>query len=413
MMQSSRGPITLEAEQAEALGLTREPCQVRPLAVGHRTLMLERIDPDAPPIPWDRDLVLAADVRAFSVADVLQMVHSSGKSGFLQFEHGDCVKSVFLHAGEVVFASSNQAIDRLGESLVRMGFLSLREQQAASDVYAPPQQFGRFLVERGLLSPRQLWDGVKAQVEDIVRSLFSYGTGQLFLWEGEVRPDNVVRLALPTGRLIQEGLQHRDELLVFLAQLEDTRASLQPIPGAERTLEGTAALLMQTLAETDHFPTVCQRAGVDPLSGGRTIQLLEQMGALRIARDESVVPVTDADTELRASVTAHAKLLAELTAPLVAWDGTEAVRERIADVGREAATRHPHLLQGLAFGPGGALDPEALIERAEVFPGDRLREVRAALGELVSYAEFELLNHPRIEDAEAFLDHLDGLRAEL
>ncbi|MEM7411468.1 MAG: DUF4388 domain-containing protein [Myxococcota bacterium] len=413
MIQHSQGPMTLTADQAEALGLPTETCQVRPLAVGHRTLMLERIDPDAPPIPWDRDLVLVADVRAFSVADVLQMVHSSGKSGFLQFEHGDCVKSVFLHAGEVVFASSNQAIDRLGESLVRMGALSLQEQQLASEAYAPPQQFGRFLVERGLLSPRELWDGVKAQVEDIVRSLFAYATGQLFLWEGEVRPDNVVRLALPTGRLIQEGLQHRDELLVFLAQLEDSQASLQPIPGAVRTLEGTAAALMHALAETDSFPAMCQRVGIDSLSGARTVQLLEKLGALRIARDESVTTSNDADAELRTSVTAHAKLLAELTAPLVAWDGADAVRERIADVSREAATRHPHLLQGLAFGPGGVLDPEVLIERAEVFPGNRLREVRAALGELLSYAEFELLNHPKIEDAEGFLEHLDGLRADL
>ena len=55
----------------------------------------------------------------------------------------------------------------------------------------------------------------------------------------------------------------------------------------------------------------------------------------------------------------------------------------------------------------------ALVERALCFPGDRTREVRAALGELVSYAEFELLNHPRVKDADGFLEALEPLRARL
>jgi len=89
------------------------------------------------------------------------------------------------------------------------------------------------------------------------------------------------------------------------------------------------------------------------------------------------------------------------------------VRLRLCEVAKEAAVRHPQLLAGLEFGTGGALDPEVLIERALCFPGDREREVRAALGELVSYTEFELLNHPKVKNAEEFLEALGPLRAEL
>src|SRR4030095_16887935 len=103
------------------------------------------------------------------------------------------------------------------------GVISADDFTSASAAYRPPGQFGRFLVERGVLAPRALWDGVKRQVEDIVRSLFAFGTGQVLFWEGEVRPDNVVRLALPTGRLIEEGLEDRGELLSFLAPLSRQR----------------------------------------------------------------------------------------------------------------------------------------------------------------------------------------------
>ena len=412
MRERSRAPVVMPAEIAKRLGLGDQPTSVRALAGGPRTVLLERIDGSAA-VPWDRDLVLCADVRAFSLADVLQLVHTSGKSGYLLFEHADCAKSVYLHAGEVVFASSNQRIDRLGESLLRAAVISGPDLAAASEAYRPPGQFGRFLVERSLLSPRELWDGVKRQVEDIVRSLFAFGAGQVLFWEGEVRPDNVVRLALPTGRLIEEGLEHRDELLAFLAQLEDNRVRLEVVADPGDRLDGTAAAILAAIGSVSSFPSVCQSVGIDPLSGARTVALLDQMGVLRVIRNSGLSDSPGAEQALRACVRAHVRLIAELTAPVVAMEGAEPVRLRLCEVAKEAAVRHPQLLAGLEFGPGGALDPEILIERALCFPGDREREVRSALGELVSYTEFELLNHPKVKNADEFLEALESLRAEL
>ena len=416
MGNRSRAPVVVPAELSKRLGFGEQPTTVRALASGPRTVLLERLDAEGGAVPWDRDLVLCADVRAFPLADVMQLVHASGKSGFLLVEHADCAKCVYLHAGEVVFASSNQRIDRFGESLLRAGVLSAEDYTAASAAYRPPGQFGRFLVERGLLSPRELWDGVKRQVEEIVRSLFAFGTGQVLFWEGEVRPDNVVRLALPTGRLIEEGLEHRDELLSFLAHLEDNRVRLEAVEGALAHLDGTAAAIVAALSRVSSFPAVCQSVGIDPLSGARTVALLDQMGALRVVRTRAAAeaPITPGgEAALRECVRSHVRLLAELTAPVVAMEGAEPVRRRLVEVARDAAERHPQLLAGLEFGPGGALDPEVLIERALCFPGDREREVRAALGELVSYTEFALLNHPKVKNAEEFLEALGPLRAEL
>jgi hypothetical protein len=116
---------------------------------------------------------------------------------------------------------------------------------------------------------------------------------------------------------------------------------------------------------------------------------------------------------VRDCVNVHVKLLAELAAPIVAVEGPGPIRERLQPVVDEAARRHPELLAELRITPGGALDPEMLIERALRFPGDRERQVRLALGELVSYLEFDLLNHPRIADPEQFLEALEPLRARL
>jgi hypothetical protein len=54
-----------------------------------------------------------------------------------------------------------------------------------------------------------------------------------------------------------------------------------------------------------------------------------------------------------------------------------------------------------------------MARRALCFPGDREREIRAALGELVAYLEFELVNHPAVDDADSFLAALEPVRADL
>lgn len=399
----------------ERLGLS-ELQSLRVLSSTPRTILLERIGPDSTPLPFDRELVLTADVRAFPLADLLQLVHASAKSGFLYFEHADCAKTVYLHAGEVVFATSNQRVDRLGECLLRSNAISAEQLLEAEQIYKPPAPFGRFLVELGFLSPRDLWDGVKSQVEEIVRSLFAFSAGSVLFWDGEVRPDNVVRLALPTRRLVAEGLSQRDALLRFLAQLEDPAVRLRPVEGAGKRLGGTERSILEALAEDGSFPAMCRRVGLDPLSGARTVRLLRETRKLSIERADGKNEATaDAgaapEQQLRECVRAHVALLAELATPIIALEGAEGLRARLAQVAEESAARHP-LLSGLDFS-GGVLDPEVVCARALRFPGDRRRAVRVALGELVSYLEFELLNHPRIEDATAYLEGLDKLRVSL
>lgn len=406
-------------EQRRWLGL-REGDSVRLLASTSHLILLERCGASSQmPLPWDRDLVLTADVRAFPLADLLHLLHTSAKSGFLFFEDGAHAKSVFLHRGEVVFATSNQTFDRLGETLLRVGVISGEQFDTARRAYAPPARFGRVLVERGYLTPRELWNGVKVQVEEIVRSLFSYASGQVAFWEGEVSPDNVVRLSLPTRRLIAQGLRRRDELLRFVAWLEDPRVRLRTKQGAAQEFCGTEQMLLAAIGEASSFTEVCRRAGLDPLTGARTLQLLTLVGAAEACKsDEEVTALAEADAldeaaQVRGCVHVHLKLLCELAAPIVAVEGPDSIRDRLQAVADEAARRYPELLGSLRIGRGASLDPEDLVARALRFPGERTREVRLALGELVSYLEFDLLNHPRIAEPEQFLEAIEDLRSEL
>jgi hypothetical protein len=414
------GDVLLNAEQRRELGL--EPDEsLRVLHAGQSTLLFERTRSAAPiALPWDRDLVLTAEVRAFPLADILNIVHASGKSGFLYFRREEHEKSVYLHRGEVVFATSNQIVDRLGESLLRSGLVTLEQLRDAERSFQPPQRFGKVLVQRGILTPRALWNGVKAQVEDIVRSLFAYTAGTVHFWEGDVHPDNVVRLSLPTQRLVAEGLQRRDELFRLLARVEDPRVRLHRLDAKPNALAANERAFLEALEAADEFQDVCRRVGLDPLSGARTLQLLSLIGAVQIVRDEESAnaaqagdPRRERDEAVHECVVNHVKLLAELAAPLVALDGAEVVAQRINGLIEDSLGRHAQALQGIRAGRSGTLDPEQIVSRVLRLPGDRVRSVTSALEELASYLEFELRNHPRIQEPEVFLEAVEELRASL
>lgn len=416
-----QGELELGSELRAQLGL--DPSEsIHVLHTGSRTVLLERSNQKTRSIalPWDRDLVLSAEVRSFPLADVLNMLHEAGKSGFLYFSRDDHEKCVYFHRGEVVFASSNQRVDRLGGYLLRAELITLEQLRDAEKRFSASDRFGKVLVQRGVLSARELWNGVKFQVEEIVRSLFAYTAGTVHFWEGEVEPDNVVRLSLQTNRLVAEGLRRRDEIFKFLANLEDpcTRLAVGSKGGAD--LEGNEKSFFEAAQCEACFPTLCRSVGLDPLSAARTVQLLCLVGALQVQRSEEFFealaapdsPAAAEDT-LRRCVFGYVQLIGELVAPMVAVEGPDPVCDRLQSMIEDTASAFPDLLCELRVGAGGMLDPNELFGRAQRLGGDRRATVAAALGELVSYVEFELKNHPGLEDPDEFLGAVEELRASI
>jgi len=407
--------LSLSPESLESLGLPGEGT-ARLVARAGRLTLIESCDVKGPAMPWNRELVLSCDVRSFPLADLLSLIHEAGKSGFLLFEYQDEEKAVYLNRGEVVFAESNIPTDRLGACLLRTGLIDEAQLALAESRYHPMTRFGKVIVELGLLTPRDLWSGVKSQVEEIVRSLFSYTAGWIHFWEGEIEPDNVVRLSLPTNRLIDEGLARRDELLRFMARLEDPRTRIRPGVQPRRPSSENERAVLAALDEDGLFSHICHESGFDPRTTARTLHFLQLTGHVRIEQESASdgEDFTTADDDVvREAVTLYSNLISELCAPLVALEGAAIVSERLNRVLEESASFGRSLLVGVSFNRSAGLDPVKLEHRALRLPGDRVREVDEALGEIVAYLEFELKNHPRIEDSGPYLDAVEPLRAML
>lgn len=410
--------LELDAVQREALGLAPDEV-LEVLEVEPGWVLLGRRRPDDVASRVGRPC-LRADVGTFPLAEILGALHATGRSGLLRFRYREHAKSVYFHRGEVVFATSNQRVDRLGECLLRAGVISLEQLREAERCFRPPGRFGKVLVERGFLAPRELWNGVKYQVEEIVRSLFATPGGTVSFVEGEVQPDNVVRLSLETRRLVAEGLQRREELRKFLAVLDDPRVRLATSDRGVEQLAGNERAIVDAVGPQRTFAELCRVLGFDRESAARSIQLLRLVGAVKLVRvdtgsgflGEADLVAPDA-AALRERVEILVKLVAELAGAIAAVEGAAGIQERLERVLDDVTGRYPALLTGMPLGPGATLDAERLTERAAKLPGDREEQLVGALGDLVGYLEFEIKNHPEIEDPDGVLAASAAARAAL
>jgi hypothetical protein len=365
-------------------------------------------NPEAPPLPE-----LSVDVRTFDLEDIFLWLGRHKKSGRVEFSFEDSEKQAYLHNGEVVFACSNQSIDRLGECLLRAGVIQLEQLREAERCYKPPARFGRVLVERGFLTPRELWNGVKYQVEEIVRSLFSYQGGRLQFYEGAAQPDNVVRLSLGTSRLASEGMMRRDELANFRALLVRGEVTLAVDADVVPRLSPPEREIADRIAEGATFEELSSSLPFQENELLRYVQLLRLVGALQFVRMHSapdVVSAADLEAFRREELerTAHSgrKLIAALAKELVSVDGDGAVRERLTRALEDAAAHYPEVLGGLPLSAELSVSGEEIAARASRLAADGEEIVRGALGELVAYLEFEVKNHPGIEAPDSILESI-------
>lgn len=138
---------------------------------------------------------------------VLKKIYDYRVPGVLTFQHGPAIKKIYVKDGRIIFASSNQKDDRLGEFLLRRGVIDEAIFQEASRRLRmnPDKRLGRILVEMGVLTPHQLFQAVQDQILAIVSSVFAWEEGVVHFVVGPSKDEELIQLHLPIPRAIVMG----------------------------------------------------------------------------------------------------------------------------------------------------------------------------------------------------------------
>src|SRR5947208_2989538 len=98
--------------------------------------------------------------------DLLRSIYTKRRTGELILSQGNVKKQIFFELGQIVFAASNRREDRIGEALVRHGKLTREQLEPFLGTLGRGKHLGKALVERGVLTDRELISYVTFQLMD-------------------------------------------------------------------------------------------------------------------------------------------------------------------------------------------------------------------------------------------------------
>lgn len=147
-------------------------------------------------------------IEDFRLADTLIGIQRTLSTGVLRFESGDISKNVYVRNGDMIFASSNQKGDRLGDLLLREEIITQDQySRSVEEMKKTGQKQGAILVRLGYLRPDELVAAVRHYVEEIIKSLFLLEKGRFFFDESPLPSEEVITLKLSAANLIYSGVK--------------------------------------------------------------------------------------------------------------------------------------------------------------------------------------------------------------
>jgi hypothetical protein len=141
-------------------------------------------------------------------SDVIAVLRQQKATGTLTCGTGTDEKSLYVKNGHIIFATSKDERDRLGEIMVKDDMITRGQLERALKIHqhsAGLKKIGAIFVENGFVSPKDLFNGVKMQVRGIIHSLFLLTDGP-YNFE-ERLPADVIPLQINMEELLREVLQ--------------------------------------------------------------------------------------------------------------------------------------------------------------------------------------------------------------
>ncbi len=256
-------------------------------------------------------------------------------------------RTVFMEAGDIVFAASTHPLDRLTHLLVERGRITQAQLDYAMANLNPAMSIGKNLIEMGFITQRDLLDVARAQVERVVWA--SIATTEVDpVFEAKDLDATTVRLPFDTPAMLLGGvlsLMDRERVLEELGPLNQV-VVLEGRRHQELTLPPDLAKLPGLLDGSRTLMELSRESGVDPFRLGSFILFLHEMGwarlhelppldrrALELALDPSAPALTPALPEPEA--TPQPSLFSEIHASQHPTTNLEHLSEALDELGPE------------------------------------------------------------------------------
>jgi len=192
-------------------------------------------------------------------------------------------RTVFMEAGDIVFAASTHPLDRLTHLLVERGKITQAQLDYAMANLKPAMSIGRNLIEMGFITQRDLLEVARAQVERVVWAGLA-ATEAIPTFEARDLDITTVRLPFDTAAMLLAGvldLRDRERMLEELGPLNQV-VVLEGRRHQELTLPSDLVKLPGLLDGSRTLLELSRESSVEPFRLGAFVLFLREMGWARL-----------------------------------------------------------------------------------------------------------------------------------
>lgn len=234
-------------------------------------------------------VVLAGDCGTFALQDLIAFLGQARWTGVLRLSAPGSERLLTLKDGEVRAAASDSPADRIGEVMVRLGYVTrARLEQVLSD--APPSRVGKVMVERGVLKSHDLYKCLQEQITEIFHGMMLQKEGTFLLVDQELDDKALAHsLSLSMQGLLMDSIRKIDELAQFRKRIPHGKLYVVRKKASDGKLEPEED---QLLAVVDGVRTVIelgQATKVSEFDATRIIYRLLEGGYVQVSQTSAAV----------------------------------------------------------------------------------------------------------------------------
>ncbi len=191
-------------------------------------------------------MTIAGNLRTMGVADIVQWLAASRKTGTLIIDGIDFTKKIFFRRGDVVAVASDNPREFLGHYLVGWGHCTTTDVEAMIESQTEKSMMlGELAITQGFVSPQELKTVVTAKTRETLYDLIRWDSGDFRFIESDLPDRAFHEIPLPAASFLFEGHRQRDERRQMTNLVPDTSGVPITVAVPEDLDDEDMALVMQ------------------------------------------------------------------------------------------------------------------------------------------------------------------------
>jgi hypothetical protein len=226
------------------------------------------------------------DLGTTALPEMLFTIHRHRVPGIVQATRDGVSKRVYLKDGNVIFAESGDREDSLGKYLLRNTRLTPAQfDETMRQRAGAHQRYGEILIESKLLTPAEIYQAIRSQVQEIVWSLFEWEHGEVTFRIGEFQDPDAVRIDVPLRQVILRGIERAADAKRLVSRLGRKETVFDPTYRTsdlvELALDAAEYKLLQMVNGKRSLYEICTRGPRTPAENGKLLYAFQVLSLVR------------------------------------------------------------------------------------------------------------------------------------